>query len=233
MDSRVSLGEMSPGCCGPRGTIRHSILAHYRGIPASVCRAVRRNIRRVTGRVATGVRRHRHRKGFYIVKTKANTSLQPLCTRLIHGRGSRKLDFHGMMVFGLCRCCPLTSRKTKDDFSRLGSLFLDRVSVSGRGMFAVSKAVPRRTIVRCYHLCRRHVRAFNNVSVMLVNVNHRNGVTVGRPKSDLDSPAQLVLVSSASHTRTTRGLKISGLPPYSVAVNITAVVTTHGVCLLT
>lgn len=234
LDSRVALGEISPECCEPRGTFRESMLAQLRGVPASVCRSMRRNTGRVTYRVTRIVHSGRGTKHFYMLTLPNKGSPHDMCTRLVHVRGRRKLDFHGMVMFGVCRCCPLSRSTVGDGFGTLGRVFLSRMSVSGRGVFAPSNAVTGSAVFRCYHLCRRHVRDFNNVSVTLLNVNHMNGVTFGRPKSHLGSAAQLVLLSDNSHGRTSGVFNaVSGAPVDSVAVNMTAVLTTGGVCLLT
>lgn len=210
------------------------MLAQLRGVPASVCRSMRRNTGCVTHRVTRMVHSGRGTKHFYILTLPNNGSPHGICSRLVHVRGRRNLDFHGIVIFGVCRCCPLTLSTVGDGFGTLGRVFLSRISVSGRGMFAPSKAVTGSAVLRCYHLCRRHVRDFKNVSVTLLNVNHMNGVTFGRPNSHLGSAAHLVLLSGDSHGRTAGVFKaVRGAPVDSVAVKMSAVLNTGGMCLLT
>lgn len=210
------------------------MLAQLRGVPASVCRSTRRNTGRVTLSVTRLVHSGRGTKHFYILTLTNNGSPHGMCTSLMHVRRRRKLDFHGMIVFGLCRCCPLTPGTVGDGFGTLGRVLVSRISVSGRGIFAPSDAVTGSTVFRCYHLCRRHVRDFNNLSVTLLNVNHMNGVNFGRPNSHLGSAAHLVLLSGSSHGRTSGVFNdVRGAPVDSVAVKMTAVLSTGGVCLLT
>lgn len=234
LDSRVDLRQISPECCEPRGTFRGSILAELRGVPASVCRSMRRKTGCVTQRVTRAVHRGRGTKHFYMLTLPKNGSPDRMCRRLVHVRGRRNLDFHGIVMFGVCRCCPLSSSTVGDGFGTLGRVLLSRVSVSGRGVFAPSKAVTGSAVFRCYQLCRRHVRDFKKVSVTLLNVNHMNGVTFGRPNSQLGSAAHLVLLSGTSHGRTSGVFKaLSGAPVDSVAVKMSAVLNTGGICLLT
>lgn len=234
LDSRVMLGGMPLTCCGPGAAMRCSRVSEVRGVRASVFTSSVRNTTRMTSRMRGRVGTTRRRNECCIVTLNANLSLAPVCGRLREEYRTGRLDFEGIMMFGTCRCCPMRGRDSLGDVGRLGRHFLSRISVSPRGVFALSNDITRSTIRSAYRLCRGHVGAFNNLSVTLLNVKEVNGVTTGRPNSNVRSVAHLVLVNGASHRRV-RGDFNAGrrIPPYSLAVNVTALLSTGDICLAT
>lgn len=234
LDSRVMLGGMPIRFCGPGAAMRCSRVSEVRGVHASVFTSVTRNTDRMTSNVTTNVGTTRRSNGFCMVTLNANSSLGTICRRLVHHCRRGALDFHGIIMFGTCRCCPLRRRDSLHAVGRLGRHFLDRMSIRRRGVFSLSNFITRSTMRSYYHLCRRHVGAFKNLSMTLVNVNHSNGVTTGRPNSNVRSIAHLVLVNGASHRRVRTDRRAGrAVPPYSLAVNVTALLSTGAICLAT
>lgn len=233
LDSRVALAQVPRQCCHPRGTFRRSILAHLRGVPAGVCRSTSRNSFTVTGRVTSRVHGGRRVNRGFIVTVPKNHSPLDMCGRLVHVRGRRRLDFHGIIIFIRCRFFPLISPST-NGITRLGRTLLSRVSVAPRGICTPSKYVPGSTVVSFYQVCRRGVRGTNNLSCVLLNIKRTDGVVFGNMNTALDSHAHLILLRKATHGRTSHAFpSLSGIPTKIVAVKVTAVVGTHGIVLVT
>jgi len=177
--------------------------------------------------------RDRQREGkFFVIGAGTGASLRPLYAELVRKHKDEGLSFRNVVLFNLYEYYPLSAESAGSSFAQLTELFVGQVDIDKQNVFTIDGSIPQEAVFEYCRLYEQRIQTFGGLDVVLMGIGREGNVAMNVPGSNLNSLTRLILIDATSRAEAAHNLGVDNLPPCSITLGISTILSARKIYLL-
>ena len=231
LSSQISLDRVSPKYYKPENTIERSVLTRFEKIPTCIYETVEEGVKNIADEIIRKIRERRSDGKFCTIALGTGTSLRPLFTELVRRHKEDGISFRNVVIFNMFEYYPL-SEPNSGSFNQLKELFVSRVDIDAQNVFTLEGTISQEAIIEHCHLYEQRILTFGGIDIAVMGIGREGNIAMNEPGSTTTSSTRLILIDATSRSEAARNLGVDNLPPCSITMGISTILSARKIFLL-
>lgn len=232
LSSQISLNRVSPKYYKPENAVERSVLTRYEKIPTYIYETIEEGVKAIATEVINKIQERQRDGKFCVIAAGTGSSLRPLYAELVRRHRNESVSFRNVVIFNLYEYYPLPSKDSRSSYQQLCELFLDQVDIDKHNIFTIDGMIPQESVIDYCRLYEQRIQTFGGLDIVLMGIGREGNIGMNEPGSTLSSNTRLILIDATSRTEASNNLGIDNLPPCSITMGVSTIMSARKAYLL-
>ncbi len=232
LSSQISLNRVSTKYYKPENAVERSVLTRFEKVPTDIYETVDEGVCHIANEIAGKIRDRQREGKFLVIGAGIGVSLRPLYAELVRKHKDEGLSFRNVVLFNLYESYPLSSEGIGSSFAQLQELFTSQIDIDKQNVFTIDGSIPQEAVFEYCRLYEQRIQTFGGLDIVLMGIGREGNIAMNEPGSNLNSLTRLILVDATSRAEAARSLGIDNLPPCSITLGVSTILSARKVYLL-
>ena len=232
LSSQITLNRVSTKYYKPENAIERSVLTRFEKVPTYIYETVDEGVKQIANEVIEKIQSRQREGKFCVIAAGTGLSLRPLYAELVRRHRDEGISFRNVVIFNLYEYYPLPNAEAKSSFNHLCELFLDQVDINKNNIFTIDGTIPQESVIDYCRLYEQRIQTFGGLDIALMGIGREGNIGMNEPGSTLSSDTRLILIDSTSRAEAATNLGIDNLPPCSITMGVSNIMSARKVYLL-
>ena len=232
LSSQISLNRVSPKYYKPENAVERSVLTRYEKIPTYIYETIEEGVKAIATEVINKIQERQRDGKFCVIAAGTGSSLRPLYAELVRRHRNESVSFRNVVIFNLYEYYPLPSKDSRSSYQQLCELFLDQVDIDKHNIFTIDGMIPQESVIDYCRLYEQRIQTFGGLDIVLMGIEREGNIGMNEPGSTLSSNTRLILIDATSRTEASNNLGIDNLPPCSITMGVSTIMSARKAYLL-
>ncbi|MCE2615791.1 MAG: glucosamine-6-phosphate deaminase [Phocaeicola sp.] len=232
LSSQISLNRISPKYYKPGNAVERSVLTRYEKIPTYIYETIENGVNAIADEVINKIQERQREGKFCVIAAGTGASLRPLYAELVRRHHDKGVSFRNLVVFNLYEYYPLPSKDAKSSFQQLSELFLNQVDIDKHNIFTIDGTIAQESVSEYCRLYEQRILTFGGIDIVLMGIGREGNIGMNEPGSTLSSDTRLILIDSTSRTEASNNLGVDNLPPCSITMGVSTIMSARKIYML-
>ncbi|MBR1596408.1 MAG: glucosamine-6-phosphate deaminase [Phocaeicola sp.] len=232
LSSQITLNRVSTKYYKPENAVERSVLTRFEKVPTYIYETVDEGVKQIANEVIEKIQSRQREGKFCVIAAGTGLSLRPLYAELVRRHRDEGISFRNVVIFNLYEYYPLPNAEAKSSFNHLCELFLDQVDINKNNIFTIDGTIPQESVIDYCRLYEQRIQTFGGLDIALMGIGREGNIGMNEPGSTLSSDTRLILIDSTSRAEAATNLGIDNLPPCSITMGVSNIMSARKVYLL-
>ena len=232
LSSQFTLNRVSTKYYKPENAIERSVLTRFEKVPTYIYETIDEGVKQIANEVIEKIQSRQREGKFCVIAAGTGLSLRPLYAELVRRHRDEGISFRNVVIFNLYEYYPLPNAEAKSSFNHLCELFLDQVDINKNNIFTIDGTIPQESVIDYCRLYEQRIQTFGGLDIALMGIGREGNIGMNEPGSTLSSDTRLILIDSTSRAEAATNLGIDNLPPCSITMGVSNIMSARKVYLL-
>ncbi len=232
LSSQITLNRVSTKYYKPENAVERSVLTRFEKVPTYIYETVDEGVKQIANEVIEKIQSRQREGKFCVIAAGTGLSLRPLYAELVRRHRDEGISFRNVVIFNLYEYYPLPNAEAKSSFNHLCDLFLDQVDINKNNIFTIDGTIPQESVIDYCRLYEQRIQTFGGLDIALMGIGREGNIGMNEPGSTLSSDTRLILIDSTSRAEAATNLGIDNLPPCSITMGVSNIMSARKVYLL-
>ena len=232
LSSQITLNRVSTKYYKPENAVERSVLTRFEKVPTYIYETIDEGVKQIANEVIEKIQSRQREGKFCVIAAGTGLSLQPLYAELVRRHRDEGISFRNVVIFNLYEYYPLPNAEAKSSFNHLCELFLDQVDINKNNIFTIDGTIPQESVIDYCRLYEQRIQTFGGLDIALMGIGREGNIGMNEPGSTLSSDTRLILIDSTSRAEAATNLGIDNLPPCSITMGVSNIMSARKVYLL-
>ena len=232
LSSQICLNRVSTRYYNPGNAVERSVLTRFEKVPTDIYETIEDGVKNIANDIANKIQDHQRDGKFIVIGAGTGTSLRPLYAELVRKHKDEGLSFRNVVIFNLFEYFPLSKDCAYSSFAQLDEQLLSHVDIDKQNIFTIDGTIPQESVVEYCRLYEQRIQTFGGLDIVLMGIGREGNIAMNEPGSTLNSPTRLILIDSVSRAEAARSQGIDNLPPCSVTMGVSNIMSARKVYML-
>lgn len=232
LSSQITLNRVSTKYYKPENAVERSVLTRFEKVPTYIYETVDEGVKQIANEVIEKIQSRQREGKFCVIAAGTGLSLRPLYAELVRRHRDEGISFRNVVIFNLYEYYPLPNAEAKSSFNHLCDLFLDQVDINKNNIFTIDGTIPQESVIDYCRLYEQRIQTFGGLDIVLMGIGREGNIGMNEPGSTLSSDTRLILIDSTSRAEAATNLGIDNLPPCSITMGVSNIMSARKVYLL-
>ncbi|MBP3715000.1 MAG: glucosamine-6-phosphate deaminase [Phocaeicola sp.] len=232
LSSQITLNRVSTKYYKPENAVERSVLTRFEKVPTYIYETIDEGVKQIANEVIEKIQSRQREGKFCVIAAGTGLSLRPLYAELVRRHRDEGISFRNVVIFNLYEYYPLPNAEAKSSFNHLCELFLDQVDINKNNIFTIDGTIPQESVIDYCRLYEQRIQTFGGLDIALMGIGREGNIGMNEPGSTLSSDTRLILIDSTSRAEAATNLGIDNLPPCSITMGVSNIMSARKVYLL-
>lgn len=232
LSSQITLNRVSTKYYKPENAVERSVLTRFEKVPTYIYETVDEGVKQIANEVIEKIQSRQREGKFCVIAAGTGLSLRPLYAELVRRHRDEGISFRNVVIFNLYEYYPLPNAEAKSSFNHLCDLFLDQIDINKNNIFTIDGTIPQESVIDYCRLYEQRIQTFGGLDIALMGIGREGNIGMNEPGSTLSSDTRLILIDSTSRAEAATNLGIDNLPPCSITMGVSNIMSARKVYLL-
>ena len=232
LSSQITLNRVSTKYYKPENAVERSVLTRFEKVPTYIYETIDEGVKQIANEVIEKIQSRQREGKFCVIAAGTGLSLRPLYAELVRRHRDEGISFRNVVIFNLYEYYPLPNAEAKSSFNHLCDLFLDQVDINKNNIFTIDGTIPQESVIDYCRLYEQRIQTFGGLDIALMGIGREGNIGMNEPGSTLSSDTRLILIDSTSRAEAATNLGIDNLPPCSITMGVSNIMSARKVYLL-
>lgn len=232
LSSQITLNRVSTKYYKPENAVERSVLTRFEKVPTYIYETVDEGVKQIANEVIEKIQSRQREGKFCVIAAGTGLSLRPLYAELVRRHRDEGISFRNVVIFNLYEYYPLPNAEAKSSFNHLCDLFLGQVDINKNNIFTIDGTIPQESVIDYCRLYEQRIQTFGGLDIALMGIGREGNIGMNEPGSTLSSDTRLILIDSTSRAEAATNLGIDNLPPCSITMGVSNIMSARKVYLL-
>lgn len=232
LSSQITLNRVSTKYYKPENAVERSVLTRFEKVPTYIYETIDEGVKQIANEVIEKIQSRQREGKFCVIAAGTGLSLRPLYAELVRRHRDEGISFRNVVIFNLYEYYPLPNAEAKSSFNHLCELFLDQVDINKNNIFTIDGTIPQESVIDYCRLYEQRIQTFEGLDIALMGIGREGNIGMNEPGSTLSSDTRLILIDSTSRAEAATNLGIDNLPPCSITMGVSNIMSARKVYLL-
>ncbi len=232
LSSKITLNRVSPRYYKPENEVDRSVLTRLERIPTNIYATIEEGVQHIADDIATNIAEHQRAGKFCVIGAGTGASLRALYAELVRRHKEEGLSFSNVVVFNLYEYYPLSKKGAGSSFAQLKTLWIDKVDINPHNVFTMDGTIAQETVADYCNLYEQRLSSFGGMDIALMGIGREGNIAMNEPGSMASSRTRVILIDPTSRAEASRNLGVDTLPPCSITMGISTILSAKKVYLL-
>ena len=232
LSSQITLNRVSTKYYKPENAVERSVLTRFEKVPTHIYETIDEGVKQIANEVIEKIQSRQREGKFCVIAAGTGLSLRPLYAELVRRHRDEGISFRNVVIFNLYEYYPLPNAEAKSSFNHLCELFLDQVDINKNNIFTIDGTIPQESVIDYCRLYEQRIQTFGGLDIALMGIGREGNIGMNEPGSTLSSDTRLILIDSTSRAEAATNLGIDNLPPCSITMGVSNIMSARKVYLL-
>ena len=232
LSSQITLNRVSTKYYKPENAVERSVLTRFEKVPTYIYETIDEGVKQIANEVIEKIQSRQREGKFCVIAAGTGLSLRPLYAELVRRHRDEGISFRNVVIFNLYEYYPLPNAEAKSSFNHLCDLFLDQIDINKNNIFTIDGTIPQESVIDYCRLYEQRIQTFGGLDIALMGIGREGNIGMNEPGSTLSSDTRLILIDSTSRAEAATNLGIDNLPPCSITMGVSNIMSARKVYLL-